>query len=391
MTVHRIALDIARTGFTETYRIGAFHGVIQYARRHTNWRLFYNVPSFSLVDKFEEYEDLVALGASGIIFSHWSEEKLDRIRRIGVPAVSISNDEPECPYSCIVTDDLEVGRSAAEHFLERGYHSFGFCGSEWVPWETARRRGFEEILRGHGLACSSYRDEPVDSPQTDIETAAGMAQWVRELPKPVGILGADDTRALHVLEACLAEGIRVPEQVGIVGVDDNRLICESLLPSLSSVEQNTQRVGWEAAALLDRLLAGETIPPRVVEIPPRGIVTRMSSDIAAVEDPALAQALVFIRDHLGDPLNVPAVARAAGISRSALEKRFRARLHTTVNGAIRRQRLAKAKTLLIESTLTIQEIADATGFRRATYFCNAFKDDTGMSPGTWRAKHLRSS
>jgi LacI family transcriptional regulator len=165
------------------------------------------------------------------------------------------------------------------------------------------------------------------------------------------------------------------------------MICESRLPSLSSVEQNTELVGYEAAALLDRLLSNRKLTERQVVVPPKGIVTRMSSDILAVDDQAVAKGLLYIRDNLGEQFGISDVVRASGVSRSNLEHRFRDRLHRSINTEIRQRRLAKARNLLLDTMLSLEEIARLSGFRRATYFSNIFQDEYGLSPGAWRRKN----
>jgi len=385
-----IALDILGTTFTETYRIGVYHGIIDYARKNTKWKLLYNVRSFSLVHMYESYEDLPRVGADAIVFSTRHPEKIAAIRATGLPAVAISSDLEDRSIPTVTTDDFAVGRIAARHYLERGFAHYAFVGSTQVPWEVRRRRGFEEVPEARGFSRHFFADEKIGDRETDRRTARELEAWLRGLPRPVAIMGADDGRALHVLEACNDLGIAVPNEVAIVGVDNNVMVCDSLLPSLSSVAQNTERVGWEAAGLLDRILRGEERGAPQIVVPPHGVVTRMSSDILAVDDLALGRAMTFIRDHLGDSFSIEQVARAAEVSRSSLEKRFRARLGTTITGMVRDQRLRRAQMLMVETPMALKQIAEATGFRRATYFSNVFRDHVGESPGQWRARHDRA-
>ena len=128
----------------------------------------------------------------------------------------------------------------------------------------------------------------------------------------------------------------------------------------------------------------------MIVVPPSGVATRMSSDVLAVDDPAVARALVFIRDHLAEPIGIVDVVGASGVSRSNLEHRFRDRLRRTINKEIRRRRLKRAETLLLDTTMTLQEIATAAGFGRATYFNNVFTDHHGMAPGVWRRRHRKN-
>ncbi len=386
MTKRLVALDIAGTSFTETYRIGVFHGIIDYARKHTQWKLLYNVRTFSLVHRYKNYEDLEKLGADGIIFSTRTPERIEAIRATGLPAISISNN-PGKGFPCVVTDDVEVGRMGARHFLERGFVNFAFVGSDKELWEIHRRRGFEEAIAERCPSCYFFRDEKDADFDMDHRTADELEAWLKNLPRPLAVMAADDGRALHVLEACHDLGISVPSEVAILGVDNTIVVCDSLLPSLSSVAQNNERVGWEAAALLDRMLQGKDPGEHDIVIPPREVVTRMSSDVIAVDDPGLGRALAFIHANLAEPISVDQIARAAGVSKSFLEKRIRVHLGTTITGIIRDQRLKAAMKLMVETPMLLKEIAEATGFRRPTYFCNVFHEVMGESPRQWRARH----
>lgn len=387
--VRKIALDMVETSFFENYRIRAYHGVLRYAREHTWWRMMFNVHTFSLTRQFNRLEDLKELGADGLIFLHGSDEKLALVRELGIPAVSISNVPGDSDYPCALSDDVEIGRMAASHFIERGFSSFGYCGSDNFLWEKERSSGFKSVAAMHDIPVSSFEYEFGDGvdPVRDGKTARRMQAWVKTLPKPVGILGANDSRALHVLDACQALGSEIPNEVAILGVDNNVMICDSQIPSLSSVEQNTERVGYQAAALLDRMLLKKTIDNPQIIVSPKGIVTRMSTDILAVDDPSIARALLFIRDHLADPIGISDVVKASGISRSNLEHRFRKRLKNTINNEIRKRRMKRAKSLLLDTVLPLEQIARVSGFRRATYFSNIFTATTGMAPGAWRRHH----
>ncbi len=379
----RIALDVAHLGFTENYRIGAVRGIIQYARQHTEWQLLYNQKTLSLLHSFEDFASLGKIGIDGVIFSYWDDQKLSEISSLGVPMLSISNDHPITPpqFACCITDDREVGRVAARDFLDRGFAEFAFYGDKTLWWERERYEGFREVLLASNDDCSFICCDYSTPP---LETARDVAKRLRELKPPLGVLASSDTRGLHLLEVCRHAGLAVPNDVAIIGVDNNPLICEAQLPSLSSVEQDPERVGYEAAALLGRMLEEERQLYDQVVVKPRGVVTRMSSDIAAVDHPKLSRALEFIREHVAEPISVKDIANATMVSRSSLERMFHERLRSTVNGFLRRQRLTLAKDLLLHRDASLQQIAEWSGFRRATYLCNVFQEEFGQTPTEWR-------
>ncbi|MEQ8819944.1 MAG: XylR family transcriptional regulator [Sumerlaeia bacterium] len=386
MIKRRIALDIAHTGFVENYRIEAALGVIEYARQHTHWQLLCNEQNLSLTNKFTRYSDLERLDVEGIIFSFWAKGKHRHIQELGVPAVSISNDYPgqASPYSCVVSDDVQIGRIAAEHFLERGFRDLGFYGDLSLRWEAKRWIGFRSVVEAAGLKCHvRARGVEISSRQE----AVALREWLKSLPKPIAILCANDPRALHILEACQPLGFEVPRHIALIGVDNSPLICEAQLPSISSIELDPRKAGYEAAALLDRMLEEGRQLREEITIPPRGVVTRMSTDVLAVDDEPVTLALLFIRDRAQEPIQIKDVVRASGVSRSTLERRFRERLSSTINDMLRQRRLETAKQLLLKSKMSLEDIARASGFRRSTYLCNVFQEEYGTTPREWRQRY----
>lgn len=101
--------------------------------------------------------------------------------------------------------------------------------------------------------------------------------------------------------------------------------------------------------------------------------------------PAVATAIAYIEAHLAGPLAVPAVARAAGISHNHLTRLFHAENGDTVVTHIRRRRLAQARHLLCESTLSIPAIAAAVGISDLQAFNKACHRELGASPRAVRA------
>jgi LacI family transcriptional regulator len=230
-----------------------------------------------------------------------------------------------------------------------------------------------------------YTSQLNPRPRLDWTTAASLRDWLISLPKPVGIMGCHDQRALHVLEACQDLGLAVPAEVAVIGVDNNLMLCESRHPHLSSIDLNAVQIGREAAAMMDRILSGETLSEKhLVVTAVKGIVKRLSSDILAVRHPELALAMGFISEHFAEPISVEDVAHAAGVSKGHLARCFRQQFHCSVAEEIRRRRLHRAQQLLHDRTLTIEEVARASGFLHASHLVNFFVAKVGLPPGTWR-------
>ncbi len=194
----------------------------------------------------------------------------------------------------------------------------------------------------------------------------------------------NDLRGFHVLGACHRCGLRVPDEVAVVGVDDDALLCELCDPPLSSIIPNAEQIGYEAAALLDRLMAGGEADVAVRLVPPLGVTTRLSTDVLAIDDEHFAAAVRYIRAHACHGITVDDVLGRLPLSRSTLERRFRKYLGRSPQAEIRAVQLGRAKQLLVETDHPMHRIAELVGFEHAEYFIFAFRRAFGRTPGAYR-------
>lgn len=214
-----------------------------------------------------------------------------------------------------------------------------------------------------------------------------MAEWLQQLPKPIGIMACYDITAQSLLEACRLAGVTVPEQVAIIGVDNDDLLCNLSSPPLSSIQPDTVKSGYLAASLLDRMMSGETIAPQTYFIEPVQVITRMSTDVIAVEDPYVSSAIQFIREHAYEDLKVEDVLRHIPLSRRSLDHRFMNALDRTPHEEIIQVRMKLLMRLLSETDWTLPVIAEHLGYKHPEYMGVAFKKFSGMSPGAFREHH----
>jgi LacI family transcriptional regulator len=238
-------------------------------------------------------------------------------------------------------------------------------------------------VKSRGFSCHIY---PIVHRTTRQWTSvlASLGAWLKTLPKPVGLMAANDKRARHVLEACHVYDLQVPEKVAVIGVDNDELLCQLTSPQLSSVEQDAKRLGYEAIALLDRLMGGATVRQRHFFIEPVGVVTRGSTDILAVEDRLVARTITFIQSGASKGIRVRDVASSMAISRSSLETRFKAATGQTIGAAIRKAQLQRAQRMIAETNLAMKEIAAVTGFKSVQYMTTLFGKVFGQTPAKYR-------
>ena len=216
--------------------------------------------------------------------------------------------------------------------------------------------------------------------------------WLDSLPKPVGLMACNDLRARHVLEACQRLGLAVPGDVAVLGVDNDQLICELTRPPLSSIDQSARRIGYEAAAILDRMMtarrgdgdATRSMPTKVV-VPPIGVVTRVSTDTLASDDKAVVAMLQAVRASPWQKPRVASVAEAHGLSPATLEHRFQAAVGRSIHAEFVRYRMQRLRRLVVETDLPLKTIATQAGFPSLQYMTTFVRRHTGTTPARLRA------
>ena len=323
----------------------------------------------------------------GIIARVDSAATAAALLRTGLPVVDVSAERVKSEFPRVSINNGAVAQLAAEHLLGRRLRHFAFCGDDQYLWSRQRGAAFAQVLRGHGFRPAAFSRPRKAGLGWEQKTQA-MAHWLAGLPKPVGIFACFDGRAQQVLEACQVAGLAVPEAVAVLGVDDDEVVCELSDPPLSSVLPNARRTGYEAAALLARLMAGrKLVPADSKEIEPIRVVERRSTEALAVADRHVAEALRFIRDHAHDGIGVKDVLRAVPVSRTLLERKFTRLIGESPHRRIKRQQLERARQLLAETELPIARIADLAGFESASYLSASFRRETGENPRAFRAKH----
>ena len=367
-----------------------------------------------------------------------------RLRRAGIPVVDLSNQRPDIRIPRVCLDNRAVGRLAAEHFMERNHRRAAWFSTHWMNVHAERFAGFSEVWAAGGAVsdCAARRDaappmaggavrasartsdfglrildgrdarspscgRAVCAPAMPLRwvlregvppgrrnDARAVARWLSArltaAPKPLALFCHCIEDAARILSECEACGIRVPEEVAILATGDDQTMCETQSVPLSSIQLNDERHGWEAASLLARLMDGEPPPRGPVLIPPGDIVVRASTDWTAASDPLVAKALALVAGNLSRPWGVAQLSRELGVPPLRLGRHFTAELGRTPGEEILRQRLEKARELLVETKLPLSEIARECGFCHASYLSNLFRREMGVSPRAWaRAKRPR--
>jgi LacI family transcriptional regulator len=364
-------------------------GVAKYVRIHGPWSI-----EFEEGDPCEAIPDWFACWTGdGVIARVKTPALAKAIARKGVHAVDLYGGLPNLEIPTMRSDELAVGRMAAEHLIERGFRQFAFCGYNGTDWSDRRRNGFEQAIAKKGFPCQIFQNplpradrSIAEYEEHGIKYEQQLNRWLTSLPRPIGLMACNDSRGRQVLTCCRAIGVMIPDEIAVIGVDKDEVFCELSDLPLSSVILNTERIGFEAAALLDRMMKGEQPPENEIVINPKGVATRRSTEVLAIEDRQIAKAVGVIREHACEGLDVPALLKAVSLSRRSLERRFIQILGRSPNAEILRIKLDRSKQLLMDSDLPLNVIAEKAGFKSQEYLSRVFKKKLGMTPGQFRSQ-----
>lgn len=291
-------------------------------------------------------------------------------------------------YPLIATDNQAIGTMAAEHLMSRGFRRFAFCGFDDLYWSNERGQAFSDrIQQEESLEFFHYQQPNTKTQRFWDQELDTMAKWLESLPKPVGVFACVDDRSQHIMHACKMARLDVPTEVAIIGVDNDELVCRLANPQLSSIALGAQRAGYEAAELLDQLMAGRKTDNAIILTRPTKVVTRQSTDVMAMDDQTVAKALLFIRRNASNSIQVSDVVDAVPLSKRALQKRFQAVLGRTILDEIRHARIEICSKMLTETDLPIAQIALACGFPGIDHVSRSFRKIKHMSPLAYRKQY----
>lgn len=369
---------------SNSYARGLIRGVRAFKRENHTWSVY-------LWEHSRNNTDLSWLEnwkGDGIIARIENKQIANFIENTGLPAVDVSASRllPQLP--CIETNDLSIAELSFQHLQDRGFKHFAYCGDSRFNWSKLRHYHFSSIAKKSGYNCAVF-----DSSRASLDNAEhqSMINWIQSLPKPCGIMACYDIQGQRLLEACQHARVHVPDEVGVIGVDNDELLCELSSPTLTSIMPNSIKTGYEASALLERMMSGEEVSTQIQLIEPYDIKIRESTDILKIEDHIVANSIRFIQKHAHLNINVRDILHIIPVSRRVLESRFHKALGRTPHEEIINVKVQRAKQMLVETTLTIPLIAENTGFKHTEYFSVVFKKKAGMSPSVYRSKYSKSS
>lgn len=356
-------------------------GVGEYLQAsQSEWDIFIEEDFRIRMHNFRDYP------GDGVIADYDDDAIEALLRGVQVPVVGVGGSYhlpqhyPAVHY--IATDNAALVRTAFMHLKQKGLERFAFYGLPFCRgkrWAAERESAFCQLITREKYQSVVYQGMET-TPDNWRHAQNRLADWLQTLPAQTGIIAVTDARARHLLQVCDHLHIPVPEKLCVIGIDDEEMTRYLSRVPLSSVVQGTRQMGYQAARLLHRLLNKESLPLQRILLPPVQVVERRSTDYRSLCDPAVIQAMHYIRNHACKGIKVEQVLDAVRISRSNLEKRFKEQLGKTIHGVIHAEKLNKAHNLLVATSLSINEISRICGYPSLQYFYSVFKREYGTTP-----------
>lgn len=352
-------------------------GIARFAREH-GWHLMFQ-DRLGFAHPFDWSGDGVVATIRG------DKRQLAFLRHLaasGTPIVDLTFDMPDFPCARVSCDHIAAGRLAAEHFAERNYRSLVFFSMDWGHVHERIWRGYSEKADARRWVFSR------ECRRTRWNDWGAVARWIEgkfaAAAKPLGALTYSQGEAVQLLAAARRIGIRVPDELGIVAGGEDVALLENQPVPITAVDTDMGRGAYEASALLQRMMDGEPVPGRTIELPPRRIVARRSTDATVAADPLVRAAIAMFASGLKSGMNVAEAAHALGVSRNTLGRRIKSELGRSAAEELLRQRLILAKRLLSDPANKVEYVARTAGFSSASHLGSALRADTGLSPSRWR-------
>jgi len=327
-------------------------GIVKYSNFIGQWRIrslppFYRHPR-SKKKILSEAKDSQING----IIAEIDDIKMGQILySVALPAIVIPYKDRISGFPYIFDEGDTPGQMAAQHLLCLGLRNFAFCGFENLVWSQARGKDFSERIVEAGLQTDFYKMPRSRVQRLWESEQIILADWLKTLRKPIGVMACNDDRGQNVIEACQIAGLCVPDDVAVIGVDNDELICDLTDPPLSSVALNHEQAGYKAAELLGKIMADKKVDNEpIISLEASDVVVRQSTNVLAIDDPELIKAIRFIHNHSREAIQVSDVVKGVSVSRRVLERRFREVFKKSVHDQVRHARIQCFSRMLATST-----------------------------------------
>ena len=204
---------------------------------------------------------LASISKETINLDHYKE-----IKRRGVPLVLFDRAVDKLGVSSVVVDDYAGAFEATRHLVQEGCRRIAHIGGQQhVSIFNQRLKGYIDALNVHNIPVD---DDLIVYGKVSIDSGRECMQKLLSGPKlPDGVFAVEDFTALGAMQSIKLAGKKIPDEIAIIGFA-NEPFGEYITPSLSTVNQQTVRMGEEAAQLFFEAFHNRN----VLNIQPRKLV-----------------------------------------------------------------------------------------------------------------------
>lgn len=378
---------IILSDFTESFAHKLLKGIIEYSRGREPWTVCKMPPSYKEREGIEGVVKWAKQWNADAIIGQFSQnDDISLFRKNGIIALAQDYEIRFDDIPNITSEYFLTGAIAADFFIGRGFRNFAFFGYDNSVWSHERGTGFRKRVEDAGYGGSFYSWERQSLHSIWYYDQEQISGWIRTLPLPLALFACDDTQANKILETCRILKLSVPEDMAVLGVDNDELTCPLAYPSLSSIDCNIVKAGYDCAELIDRMTADPSYPFHDIVISPSSIINRQSTDVYSTDDPYIREAINFIHNNIQRNINVEDVLAHVPISRRLLESRFRRVTNTSIYQYIKKMRIEKFAQLLISTDDPVSTIADRLDYAGHRNMSRTFKSVKGCTPEEFRMK-----
>lgn len=285
-------------------------------------------------------------------------------------------------HPCLLHDSAAEAELAGKELLGLQYASYAYIGTgENLHWDEERLGRFTQDVAAAGKKVT-------------VLPNSGLKDAIAALPKPCGILGANDDCAIKAFHAAVTAGFSVPDEVAVAGIDNDEIVCESVTPGLTSVEPDFEGAGYRLARMLAEEIELKKTGkkrsglPAVEKYGPLRLVRRGSAASPSSASPRVRRAMEYIRRNACDPgIRIDDVITAMDCSRRLGTLLFKKETGHTILGEIHDRRFEKACDLLKNSEFPISTVVAHCGYRSDSFVKRLFLGRTGLTMRDYRTRH----
>ncbi|NWK57302.1 substrate-binding domain-containing protein [Verrucomicrobiaceae bacterium N1E253] len=349
-------------------------GLALYARE-AGWILDASMVHFGKIPEDWDGDGIITMSAD-------RDDIIEMVSSEKRPVVELFNGSRLTGYPHVCIDNLAIGRMAGHYLVSQGFQDIGYFHYDPEIANASNERERSEGLRlvveqaGRQFHQVHFQD---------------CIQQIRQLPTPLALMAQNDLVGDWLMHRLVEAGIQVPQEVAIIGVDSDRIYNELSPVAQTVVASQLEYQGYAAAALLDRLMKGEPVPSKPIMIEPERVIERSSTSLLVSEHPELNKALAYMRDRLGEKIEISSICEHVGLSRHQLNSIFKQFSGESLSRYLLILRINRARQILAETDDKIHALAIELGFGSAAYFSTVFLQETGLSPGEFRHRaHIKT-